>query len=207
MMNEHENETQGRAPETPTESKRSSRRAIGTAVGLTAALASIAGIALVTQSPVNAAAVMDTAAISPAGAQLPWDDTTSSDDPMANGGPHDGEPGRGERRFDRMHEMGDMMRHHMQDGQRPDRDPSRGGADAPRIAGPRELLALAAETLGLEVDDLLAELRSGKSIADIAGENGIEVQDLVDTLVDKVTENVEAVISELVNRKLPAPQE
>lgn len=47
-----------------------------------------------------------------------------------------------------------------------------GGADA-------SLVAVAAEVLGMEQADLVAELQSGKTIAQVATENGVDAQELV----------------------------
>jgi hypothetical protein len=41
-----------------------------------------------------------------------------------------------------------------------------------------------AATIGVTRQDLVRELRSGKSIADVAGEHGVSVQNVVATLVD-----------------------
>jgi len=45
------------------------------------------------------------------------------------------------------------------------------------------LVAVAAETLGLEVDALLTELQAGKTIAEVAAEQGVETQAIIDAFV------------------------
>ncbi|HIC88738.1 MAG TPA: hypothetical protein EYP04_04985, partial [Anaerolineae bacterium] len=52
------------------------------------------------------------------------------------------------------------------------------------IGGPENsLVAIAADQLGLSVDELVAELQTGKSIAELAEEKGVEVQTIVDAIV------------------------
>ena len=52
--------------------------------------------------------------------------------------------------------------------------------------GPRPRLGLAldaaAEALGISLDELRADLREGKTLAEVAGEQGIDVQQVVDGL-------------------------
>jgi len=174
------------------ESKRTSRRVgAGIAAGLVAAI----GLGLAIQSPISAAQVTD----SPSGAQLPWDDSDSvegsSDDSteyMA--------PGR-----DRMHN--DDRRQHPHGHQGGHRGgPRNGGArDGERMGGPREMIAVAAETLGITPAELVAELKAGKSVADVASERDVPIQDVIDALVDDVVRNATERITELVNRKPQTP--
>jgi hypothetical protein len=135
------------------------------------------------------------------GAQLPWDDSTSSDNPLAN---NDGTRSAADgRRAGRMGDMRDHGGRHMRDGDRPGAGQGRIGR---AIAGPRELVVLAAEKLGMSVADLIDDVRSGKSIADIAGEKNVDVQDVIDALVDEVVQGATEMISDLVNRRIPIPQ-
>lgn len=77
-----------------------------------------------------------------------------------------------------------------------------------RFFGPRgEALATAAEVLGVSEADLRAALADGKSIADVAEEQGVDVQTVIDALVAQATERlneIEAALPEhmtdLVNR-------
>jgi hypothetical protein len=47
----------------------------------------------------------------------------------------------------------------------------------------REGIAISAKTIGVTPDALVAELRSGKSIADVAGQNNVSPQTVVNALV------------------------
>lgn len=105
-------------------------------------------------------------------------------------GPKDRAPGGGDREMGAMDRMHDRMR----DG-------------VAESGGPRELLSAAAEILGVDADELVDALRGGKSIADVASENGVQVQDVVDALVAKVTSEANERISDLVNRKPGSNQE
>lgn len=78
-----------------------------------------------------------------------------------------------------------------------------GGHPGPRGAG----LAAAAEALGITEDELRSALQDGKSIAQVAEEQGIDVQVVIDALVADATERlaeIEAALpermTELVNR-------
>jgi hypothetical protein len=67
------------------------------------------------------------------------------------------------------------------------------GRPHPRLGVLRE----AAEALDMEPADLLEELRSGKSIADVAEEKGVDEQTVVDAIVSAGTERLEQAIEEL----------
>jgi hypothetical protein len=54
---------------------------------------------------------------------------------------------------------------------------------AHRRALRREGITISAKTIGVTPKDLVAELRSGKSIADVAGENNVSAQTVIDALV------------------------
>ncbi len=77
-----------------------------------------------------------------------------------------------------------------------------------RFFGPRgEALATAAEVLGMSEADLREALTDGKSIADVAGEQGVDVQAVIDALVAEATERLEEIeaalpehMTDLVNR-------
>lgn len=88
-------------------------------------------------------------------------------------------------------------------------EPPESGADgALRQRGHKgEALATAAEALGVSEDDLRAALQDGSSIADVAEEQGVELQVVIDALVAAATERLEEVeaalperMTELVNR-------
>ena len=71
--------------------------------------------------------------------------------------------------------------------------------DSPRSAGAhwarralRHGLQLAAQTIGIEPRALAQELRSGKSIAEVAAEHGVEPNTVITALVDAATTKVNA---------------
>lgn len=84
-------------------------------------------------------------------------------------------------------------------------DPDAGGVG--RFEHRGEGLAAAAEALGMSEDDLKAELQGGKSIAEVAADQGVDVQDVIDALVadasarlDELKTELPDRIAELVNR-------
>lgn len=156
--------------------KRGSRRL---AAGLVAGVVAAAGIGLAVQSA--SAAQIDEA---PMGAQLPWDDSNDGGPAGGSGHRHDGP----------MHDG------HMGDRQRGDKGSDQLGD---RRGGPREMLSLAADTLGMTLEELVGELKSGKSIADVAQEKGVAVQDVIDALVEQAMKGVTERITELVNSTPP----
>ena len=56
-------------------------------------------------------------------------------------------------------------------------------------------LDAAAEALGIEVSELHDALRDGKSIADVAAENDVDVQDVIDALVAAGTEAIDDAVA------------
>lgn len=57
-------------------------------------------------------------------------------------------------------------------------------------------LDTAAETLGLSVEELRAELESGRSLADVAAQQGVDQQDLIDALVTTAGEHLDEEVAE-----------
>jgi hypothetical protein len=57
------------------------------------------------------------------------------------------------------------------------------------------LLSVAADKLGMTVSDLMTELQSGKSIADVAGEKGVETQTIVDAYIAQLQTNLDQAVS------------
>ena len=102
------------------------------------------------------------------------------------------------RMLDRMHGS------ETQGGPRGGRDADRGMRRERRVDGLRAIVDAAAETLGITVEELREGLRDGKSIADMAREKDVAVEDVIDALVEKVvatmTANVTERITDLVNR-------
>ena len=60
-----------------------------------------------------------------------------------------------------------------------------------------------ADLLGIEVEALIEELESGRSIADVAADQGIAVEDLIDDLVVALTEGVRERVESWVNGEIP----
>lgn len=58
-----------------------------------------------------------------------------------------------------------------------------GGFDCMMVGTESSLLGVAAEELGMTLDELTAELQDGKTIADLAAEKGIEPQAIADAFV------------------------
>lgn len=77
----------------------------------------------------------------------------------------------------------------------------------PLRAGRGEHLATAAEVLGITAEELRAELRAGRSIAEVAEEKGVDKQKVIDALVASATARIDEMkaalperIAELVER-------
>lgn len=181
-MEQASNRVDGPDGKEPTVTRRRVRWAGALVAG---ALAASIGVGFAVQASANAGQTSQT----PAGSQLPWDDSSER---------NDGGPSRdGERR--------DKMREHMSSRQS---EPGRRGVEPTRhrpVGGLRELFAGAAETIGITPEQLRDELRSGKSIAEIATEKGVSVQDVIDALVEEVMANATERITALVNRKPGTP--
>lgn len=183
-------ETSRRDEDSSTSRTHSARRAKMAVAGLVAGLTAVVGIGLMVESPIHASA---------SGAQLPWDDS-ASDDIFGS----DSFDSRDMESSDMM-EAGDhhrMMHGDRQWGSGPDGHRRGGPGDAGPMSmarGPRQLIETAASVLGISPADLLDELKSGKSIADVAADKKIPVQDVIDALVEQVTKDVTLRITELVN--------
>ena len=57
------------------------------------------------------------------------------------------------------------------------------------------LTAVAADVIGIEQADLVAELNAGATLADVAAENGVAVQDIVDAYVQPRTDTIDAAVA------------
>lgn len=51
------------------------------------------------------------------------------------------------------------------------------------------------ELLGIDAETLRGQIRDGSSLADIAAENGVDVQTVIDTLVEEATEHLDEAIA------------
>ncbi len=61
-------------------------------------------------------------------------------------------------------------------------------------------LDVAAETIGISADDLLAALRDGQTIAEVAEANGVDPQDVTDAMVEQAKTRIEEQLAELPDR-------
>lgn len=64
-----------------------------------------------------------------------------------------------------------------------------------RMQRRQEMLSTAASTLGMTVDDLRGELRSGKTLADVAKEKGVSTDKLVDALVAAAGQRIDQAVA------------
>lgn len=71
-----------------------------------------------------------------------------------------------------------------------------GGPGGHGIGALKVGLDVAAEKLGMSREDLVTELRSGKSLADVAGEKGVSVDDLTAALKAEAVERLDAAVAE-----------
>ena len=77
-------------------------------------------------------------------------------------------------------------------------------ADGPHLherGGP--FLDAAAEALGMTTDELQAELEAGKTIADVAGEKGVDVNTVIDAMVTSATDDLREHVTAIVNGDAP----
>jgi hypothetical protein len=96
-------------------------------------------------------------------------------------------------------------------GQRMDQGPGRRGmwpgfGPGKRGMGPHmgfgiggredSLIEVAADELGMTVEDLMTELRNDKSIADVAKEKGVDTQVIIDAYLAKLTENLNQAVTD-----------
>lgn len=72
----------------------------------------------------------------------------------------------------------------------------RGGHGPGHMMGGGAHLEAVAEVLGLTVEELREELQSGKSLADIAEEQGVALEDLEDAILAKVKEHLDEAVAD-----------
>lgn len=70
------------------------------------------------------------------------------------------------------------------------------GRDFGRLGRGTNQLSLAAEALDMSLTDLLTALQEGKSIAEIATEQGVETQSIVDAYLAEIQENLDEAVAE-----------
>jgi hypothetical protein len=56
------------------------------------------------------------------------------------------------------------------------------------------LVTVAAEKLGMTVDELIAEMRAGKTIKELAGAKGIDVQTIIDAVLAQRAERLQELV-------------
>lgn len=62
--------------------------------------------------------------------------------------------------------------------------------------GETSLVGVAAEKLDMSVQDLFAELQDGKSIADVAEDNGVDPQEIIDTYLAELGETLKQAVED-----------
>lgn len=77
--------------------------------------------------------------------------------------------------------------------------PGGGGPGAEMRPGAVDLIATAAEALGLSEDELLSELQAGSTLGQLADQQGVERQELVDALLAGQEEELLAMLDEPLN--------
>jgi uncharacterized protein YidB (DUF937 family) len=85
-------------------------------------------------------------------------------------------------------------------GAQDETDETTSTADMPRFEHRGDGLAAAAEALGISEDDLRAALADGQSIAQVAEEQGVDVQTVVDALVADATARLDELEASLPER-------
>jgi ribosomal protein S20 len=55
----------------------------------------------------------------------------------------------------------------------------------------KDSVSVAASTIGIDAKDLVKELRTGKSVADVAGEHGVAEKTVVDAIVNDLTSKID----------------
>jgi len=81
---------------------------------------------------------------------------------------------------------------------RPDHGPGMGhGGHRGGMRG--EMLTAAADAIGITADELKTEIEAGKTIAEVAVENGKTAQDVIDALVATASADLTQRITDLVN--------
>lgn len=60
----------------------------------------------------------------------------------------------------------------------------------------RKALETAAEVIGIETEELIPALRDGRSIADVAAENGVDAREVVEALAARAYERIDAAVAD-----------
>lgn len=82
---------------------------------------------------------------------------------------------------------------------KPDKEPGTGPRGRHGRLGPGEIVKgmvdVAAGTIGVQPSDLVSELKSGKSVADVANEHSVDPQTVVQAIVDAGTKKVDEAVT------------
>jgi uncharacterized protein YidB (DUF937 family) len=60
----------------------------------------------------------------------------------------------------------------------------------------KHTMQLTADTIGISTDELKSELKSGKSIADVATANGVDPQTVINAIVDDINTRVDQAVAD-----------
>ena len=89
-------------------------------------------------------------------------------------------------------------------GQDHESDDGHEGRGGPKNERRQEMLATAADAIGITVTELQTAVKSGQTIAEVAVANGKSVQSVIDALVAQATADITARITDMVNGIHPA---
>ena len=78
------------------------------------------------------------------------------------------------------------------------------GGEVAHVHARGERLDAAATALGMTADELRTELQAGKTIAEVATAQGVDLDTVIDALVAEATENIRERVTAFVNGEAPA---
>jgi hypothetical protein len=94
-------------------------------------------------------------------------------------------------------DQAEMMKQRMEDGPMPGkRGMGFGGRGFAPMGGPNDMISIAAEELALSVSDLRDAIQDGKSITDLAAEQGVDIEVIEDAVLAGVSEKVAEAVGE-----------
>lgn len=97
-------------------------------------------------------------------------------------------------------EQAEMLRWRLQQdsefGQRGMMPKDFGGLARGHMRGGNSLISIAADQLDMSLTDLLTELQDGKSIADVASEKGVDIQDIADAYMAELKETLDGAVED-----------
>jgi polyhydroxyalkanoate synthesis regulator phasin len=183
--------------QSPERSQHPSRRRRGTALGLAAGLLGGGAVGLILTVPGLTSAATDSTSTTEPVTTVVATDTVDATDTATD----TAVPDRGARLRDALQSLvddgtitaaqADAVAEHLAASM-----PRGGGGGHGRHGGFGDGGQVVAEALGIDVDTLRTELRSGKTIAAIAGEQGVDVQLVIDALVAEATEHIDQAVTD-----------